>query len=45
MPIQQKPDRFCSRNDAASSCALDEIGNRWNRNVFSTGDFIALFHY
>ena len=44
MSIQQKPDSFCSSNDAASACVLDELGNRWNRNVFPTGHFIPFLH-
>ena len=43
--IQQEPDSFCRRNYRAPACALDEFGNGWNGDVFSTREFISLLHY
>src|SRR5438094_3870185 len=45
MSIQQKPYALCSRNYRAPSCALNEFGDGWKRNVFATGQFISLLHY
>src|SRR5947207_1929611 len=45
MSIQQKPYGLCSRNYRAPSCALNEFGDGWNRNVFAVRQLISLLHH
>src|SRR4029077_17382227 len=43
--IEQKTDGFRAGNRCAPACALNKLGNRWNGNVFSIGQLIALLHH
>ena len=45
MSIQQETDSFCGCNYRASSGALHQFRDRGSRNVFPTGNLIALFHH